>query len=317
LFSWCLGVPGTFVQIIGWFFLVVSIGEASKGSTKSGLVLAAGVLLSLVVFLIGRLMSLASDFLTGILTLPENKKPLAISLAYQISVQLLLAGIFSQAVVFLSSAARQDHAGMLRSGSVCAIFTCGAIVTQICSDRFRRGYNTNARSLGLHHRTRAERNATDREPRNLLALVFLGLPGLLMWIGGLIYITGTIMSLTTGNPVSETTALVPNLVALTITCVGMLMISNCEIMVKGPNLGIPLKRVPQMMGIALGAQLLLILACRLVVSGLQMSGVDQWIRAAPGCVAFAASIWLHQQAFVRRKAWRKEYSMLHSPEPGP
>lgn len=147
LFIWFLGVPGTFVQITGWFFLVVSMGEVTTGSTDSSLLLTASLLLSLAVFLIGRLMSLASAFLTGTLTIPESKRPFAISLIFQLSVQILVAAILSQVVAFLLSAAKGDHAAMLRSGSACGIFVSSAIVTQISSDRFREKVQREGKEL--------------------------------------------------------------------------------------------------------------------------------------------------------------------------
>lgn len=75
LFHWLLGVPGTLVQITGWFLVLLSLGKISEGADTPPLLLAAAFILSIATFLVGRLMSLACDLLTGTLTVPENKRP--------------------------------------------------------------------------------------------------------------------------------------------------------------------------------------------------------------------------------------------------
>jgi hypothetical protein len=138
LFNWFLGVPGSLVQLTGWLLLVCSMREITLKGTNLGFPWVAVAPLSLLVFLTGRLMDLACDFLTGALRMPENKKPWVISLIYPLGVQIMLAGVASQFIAFPPLLLGEDRAGMVRCGAVSVIFIAAAITTQVYGDRFRK-----------------------------------------------------------------------------------------------------------------------------------------------------------------------------------
>lgn len=138
LFNWLLGVPGTLVQITGWFLVLLSMGEIFEGSNTPPLLLAAAFILSIATFLVGRLMSLACDLLTGSLAIPEKKRSFVVSLIYQLSVQLLLAAMVAQLIVLMRALATSNQALIMRSVPVLVLIVVATVATQVSSDRFRK-----------------------------------------------------------------------------------------------------------------------------------------------------------------------------------
>jgi len=138
LFNGCLGVPGSLLQIVAWFFLISAMGEVSSRGSALDLLSALAVPVVLAAFLIGRLMVLARDLLTGALRVPQNKRAWILSLINPIAVWIFLAGIISQVVVLCSSFAKDNHAASFRSGATLLAFMAASIAVQISDDRLQK-----------------------------------------------------------------------------------------------------------------------------------------------------------------------------------
>lgn len=151
-------------------------------------------------------------------------------------------------------------------------------------------------------------------PRSIriLAALFLGLPGAVMWLGGLIVLTtmiGAVASTETLRDPGEVAAYAG--AALVASIVGSIMIKTWELFVRGNRHHLSIGMMAKMIPIALAGQILLLAALCLFVIGVMDFVVEQrWARGGAnlGISAAAAgvSVSLHRLGFRLRAKWEAQ-----------
>lgn len=146
----------------------------------------------------------------------------------------------------------------------------------------------------------------------LIATLFLGLPGLALWIGGLIAI-GCMAALLS----STDTAQVEEVVVLSIGGIlaafgGSAMIKGWRLFVHGNRHHLSISRLAIITAVAVAAQIPAVIALSCLVTGtfklLEVGPKEGLIGLGVSAASLGLSIYLHRLGFDLRLKWEREHS---------
>jgi len=146
----------------------------------------------------------------------------------------------------------------------------------------------------------------------LVATIFIGLPGLILWLGGLIAI-GFMAALLTSTDTAhmEEVALISGSGLLS-TIAGSVMLKGWQLFIRGNQHELAISRIAIITAIAVAAQIPAVIAlCCLVPGTYQLleEGMKEGLLPLGISVAsLAASICLHRLGFDLRLKWERERS---------
>lgn len=149
-------------------------------------------------------------------------------------------------------------------------------------------------------------------PIRLIATLFLGLPGLALWIGGLIAI-GCMAALLT----STETAHMEEVVVLSVGGIlaafgGSAMIKAWRLFIQGNRHHLPISRIAIITAVAVAAQIPAVIALSCLVTGifklLEVGLKEGLIDLGVSVASLGLSIYLHRLGFDLRLKWEREHS---------
>jgi hypothetical protein len=146
----------------------------------------------------------------------------------------------------------------------------------------------------------------------LIATIFLGLPGLALWLGGLIAI-GMMAALITSTTTAhwEEVAII-SVCGLLASIGGSAMIKGWRLFIQGNRHHLPISRITLITAVAVAAQILAVIALSCLVPGayqlLEIGRKEGMLPLAISGVSLLLSIFLHRLGFDLRLKWEREHS---------
>ena len=154
----------------------------------------------------------------------------------------------------------------------------------------------------------------------VLSGIFLGIPGILMWLWGII-VTGTMSVLGVTLQSDQVPQFMLLLTAgIAATALGFVMITACGLFIDGNRHQLAAGHIAGMAGLAIAAQLLAVISLCLLfpaVTQLILHNTLTGLEALAACAAACAgSFHLHRLGFRLRVKWQREQAASFQPRAG-
>ena len=146
----------------------------------------------------------------------------------------------------------------------------------------------------------------------LIATIFIGLPGLALWLGGLIAIGLVAAALATAASSQWLEAALISLGGVLATALGSGMFIGCRLFIHGNRHHLPVSRLVIINAVALAGQIAGVIAISCLVPGgyqlLAEEGKGALLPLGVSSVSIPLSFLLHRLGFDLRLKWEREHS---------
>lgn len=145
----------------------------------------------------------------------------------------------------------------------------------------------------------------------LIATIFIGLPGLALWLGGLVSI-GMMAALATASDTfpGEKVAVI-SIGSLFAAIAGSAMLTGCRLFTRGNRHYLPISRITLINAIAVAAQIPAVIALSCFVPAvyllLEVGLKEGLLPLATSVISLLLSIFLHRLGFDLRLKWKREH----------
>ncbi len=159
-------------------------------------------------------------------------------------------------------------------------------------------------------------------PKSVRALIqiFIGVPGALIWAGGLLCGIGLFIKAFGGGLNRIDPAEMAAIAAMALaTLVGFAMVMSTEIVTSGRRYRIEARRLIPCAGLEFGAQLFAVVAAGTIIAAFMQFGKGEPVLALLlgfiGLLMVAGASWVAVRANALRKRWKAEYRRMREDTP--
>jgi hypothetical protein len=146
----------------------------------------------------------------------------------------------------------------------------------------------------------------------LIATIFIGLPGLALWLGGLIAIGMMAALITSTTTAHREEVAIISVCGLLGSIGGSAMIKGWRLFIQGNRHHLPISRIAIITAVAVAAQIPAVIALSCLVPGayqlLEAGLKEGLLPLATSAISLLLSIYLHRLGFGLRLKWEREHS---------
>ena len=146
----------------------------------------------------------------------------------------------------------------------------------------------------------------------VVATISIGLPGLALWLGGLVVIGCVVALLSSTDTAHMDDVVIISVGGLLSTIAGSVMLKGWQLFIQGNRHQLTIPRISIITVIAISAQVLAVIALCCLIPGIfqvfEEGPREGLIPLATSVASLAASIYLHRLGFDLRLKWEQERS---------